>query len=408
MATLDLQQVASPSRRPLRRYLASLACAAGLALLLVAGANAVVDPWQLFPGDTAPALDDYRVGRGDRTWKAGAIERVRPRTLIVGTSRAEVGLDPTHEALGALPALNCALAGSFFYETRRVIDFALERSDVDLIVIGLDYSAFAEGGAGAADFARSAFNPATSAAQRLLEALISQRALDTSFATVTSWARDRPALTTNRGFRPVIARPVPHPRKRTSQMIRREAEQRRLSGKRITAAERVGPLRETLRTCVRQGVETVLLMPPVHALYLERRRMLGEWEDYEAWKREVIRIAHEVSGRSGAEAPVRVYDFSGYNAYTTEPMPPAGDPSPMQWYWEFSHYKAELGDLMLERGVGGAPKRGGDSFGALLDPSSIERHLALIRREREAWAASASTEIEWLRSLMEPSGRRDE
>jgi hypothetical protein len=48
--------------------------------------------------------------------------------------------------------------------------------------------------------------------------------------------------------------------------------------------------------------------------------------------------------------PIPLGDFSGYNSMTTEPVPPSGDTtSRMKWYWESSHYRKELGDLVLDR-----------------------------------------------------------
>ncbi|MFC1932391.1 hypothetical protein ACFLXU_02005 [Chloroflexota bacterium] len=49
----------------------------------------------------------------------------------------------------------------------------------------------------------------------------------------------------------------------------------------------------------------------------------------------------------------------------------------MQWYWDSSHYKKELGDLMLDK-IFNYHESGRivpDNFGVLITSDNIERHL---------------------------------
>jgi hypothetical protein len=81
--------------------------------------------------------------------------------------------------------------------------------------------------------------------------------------------------------------------------------------------------------------------------------------------------------RSGT-TNVRLFDFSGYNEFTTERLPPPGDRrTTMRWNWEARHYKAALGEEMLERMWGGAHR-----FGFVLTPTTVENVLAEIRESR--------------------------
>ena len=42
-------------------------------------------------------------------------------------------------------------------------------------------------------------------------------------------------------------------------------------------------------------------------------------------------------------------DFSGYNEFTTEPVPKEGDlRTEMHWFWESGHYKSALGDETID------------------------------------------------------------
>ena len=92
-----------------------------------------------------------------------------------------------------------------------------------------------------------------------------------------------------------------------------------------------------------------------------------------------MEINEQEAARSG-ESPYPLWDFSGYNSLTTEDVPPDGDSeTQMKWYWESSHYKKELGDLVLDRIFDyHHPERiVPDDFGVLLTPKNIKRGIGL-------------------------------
>ncbi len=80
----------------------------------------------------------------------------------------------------------------------------------------------------------------------------------------------------------------------------------------------------------------------------------------------------------------------------------------MRWYWEASHYKVELGDVVLARVLAGEPPGAdvGAHFGALLDPANIDAHLAQDRLRRDAWARSEPDSVALIHSLVaSPPGK---
>jgi len=99
---------------------------------------------------------------------------------------------------------------------------------------------------------------------------------------------------------------------------------------------------------------------------------------YESWKQELLQISKSVAAEFGHE-PYAIYDFSGDNQYNTERVPAAEDiAAEMRWHWEQTHYKKQLGDLVLSvlfedamkptgRAVAASSRRdGGDEFGRRL------------------------------------------
>jgi hypothetical protein len=137
-----------------------------------------------------------------------------------------------------------------------------------------------------------------------------------------------------------------------------------------------------------QGIALDIVLDPVHARRLELYALTGRWPSFEAWKRRLTAMvaAHRRPGGSHFE----LWDFTGYNAITTEPVPAPGDrTASMSGYWEGSHYTSAVGDRVLDIVFGRSPTSGESSFGVRLEPETVDRHLALIRHEREAWRRAA-------------------
>lgn len=73
----------------------------------------------------------------------------------------------------------------------------------------------------------------------------------------------------------------------------------------------------------------------------------------------------------------------------------------MRWYWECSHFKEELGNLVLCRMHGVRPAGGEplDGFGVQLAPGMMENHLAALRNQRADYVAGHSDELARLESI---------
>jgi tetratricopeptide (TPR) repeat protein len=99
-----------------------------------------------------------------------------------------------------------------------------------------------------------------------------------------------------------------------------------------------------------------------------------------------------------------LWDFSGFNSVTTEAVPPAGDTTTvMKGFWHESHYKKEVGDLMIDRMFNYSdPARAvPPDFGKLLTPSRIDRWLAETRAQMRAYMASQPTEAALVESVVD-------
>ena len=97
-------------------------------------------------------------------------------------------------------------------------------------------------------------------------------------------------------------------------------------------------LKALLDLCTSHGTRVILFVSPSHADEMEILHLTGAWPAFEQWKRDLVALAamyHE-----GA-APVTVWDFSGYNVYTSESV--LQNPRRMHWYLDTGHYTHALG-----------------------------------------------------------------
>jgi hypothetical protein len=97
------------------RYLRSLSLATVALLALVATINLLVDPYGLFRVVRIDGFNAIKSQAGQRAvvFKRQGAERMRPNTLVLGNSRAEIGFDPQSPAWPASmqPVFNLALPG---------------------------------------------------------------------------------------------------------------------------------------------------------------------------------------------------------------------------------------------------------------------------------------------------------
>jgi hypothetical protein len=132
---------------------------------------------------------------------------------------------------------------------------------------------------------------------------------------------------------------------------------------------------DLLDVAQQSGVRVHIFINPIHARMLIALREAGLWPIYEDWKRGLVRVNDEVAQKNGRE-PLPIWDFSGFNTVTTERVPELGDlKTPMLYWWEPSHHRAAAGTLTLDRVLGYRDPGGRkvpDDYGVLLTSRSIE------------------------------------
>lgn len=389
----------------MRRYVSWVLGVVALGLIAVAAVSAYADPYRIFAAacgsqDSAPraALD-----RHVRLWKAHAVHGGCYAAVVLGSSRAEFGIDPEHAALRAAgPSFNLALPSATLVESAAYFEHALTAGTLRRAVLAVDFLMFDPREAPEADFdpARLLREDATTwtrwqARAERARALIS---IDTLMASRLTLATREPAL---------IAYPY---RANGQRDASRQPDNLRAAGGVRAAFARIArgyaaqvqgydagtwldahaapwtAYRRMLALAHAHGVDLRVMISPAHASECQVFDTVLGPAALRAWKRSLVALHAELA-REHATTAMPLWDFSCANAATIEAVPPLGDVERlMAGYWDLSHYRAELGTRALDELFDMVPA----TWGVRLQADTLEATLTEQAARQQAFARDAA------------------
>lgn len=372
-------------------------------LFLVASFNFVVDPRKIFAAVDIKGFNHEKpfiLNAGLRKLKSVEIERGNYDTILLGTSRTKHGLNPKHPVFNSSKVYNAALSGTSIYETFRAFEFANKKSNLNTVVIGLDaisfYSAKTTGG----DYNESKFSKSHNNIKLISNEILSKDKLIESLLTINFNLEDKRDEHITSGF---------FTRADSSKYTRRELFTKTLEEFLVRedlypglydSPKRIELLKEIFNQR-KDNTKLYLFISPVHAFQLEGMDSINRFSKFEQWKRDLVKAVEEDAVKNPNKQPIVLWDFSGYNTYTTEKIPPAGSKQQMKWYWESSHYKNELGDIILDK-MFNYPNKNKDAsrdFGVVINSDNIESHLEKIRAEQARYKQNFPQEVKEVEKL---------
>jgi hypothetical protein len=373
-------------------------------LATVAALNLFIDPLGAYPWISLKAIAPYRSQLMSRSAKAEMLFRNRCDVLLLGSSRVQAGIPVDHPAYGSSNVLNLGLAGTSLPEIAGVLEFALGHQRPKRILLGTDFFLFSDVRGAGSDFENSRFNPELQPFDYHFKNILGSQTAGDSWMLLRQWRRRETPPESGRGFLSKSLRRGASQRESFARSIRRFLTEPEVYGAYHYSQARLDVFRRIVRRCQEAQVELMVFVPPVHALELETVRAAGLWPTFERWKTDLARILAE----EGASDRVPFRDFTGYANALGENVPAAGDTmTRMRWHFEQSHVTPALGQLVLDRLLA-RNSSGTDAagFGGKLTTNNVAAHLARLRTEREAYAASHPDEIEWINRLAAEVKRR--
>lgn len=340
-------------------------------LLGVGSLNLVINPYGIFtiPKIQGLTQDRPRQKDNDRLFKATDIIHLRPKTVVIGSSRVRQGIAPNHPALVTQPTYNLGLNGVNVYEQLRYLRHAIaNQNDLKVVVLEIDLFMFNQFNGNQAAFDSDRLEKNHLILNDIINATLSWSAIEASYETVISSFQNRQNLKSadfgKNGFFPYRNIKKEQTEARFKASINQYLE---LHHQYQLSKEYMADFKQLVELCRQKGIDLKVFISPAHATQGEVIQMTGYWQIYEDWKRQIVNITP-------------VWDFSGYNSVTTAKINPE-----MENYSDNSHYMPFIGAFVLDRLFSYQTHQVPQDFGVWLTPNSVEAHIKNTRIEREQW-----------------------
>jgi len=385
-------------------------------LVMIGGGNWYYDPYQIyhFPEKDVAFINKPELDSHLRLHKAYAVKKIKPDSILIGTSRVLVGMDPRNSTLPAGRWYNLGLPGASMYEILRYIQHANAVTSLKTIVLDVEYTSFDPYIHHMPDFEEARLvvdrqgNPNRVFFKDYLTTLFSYDALKASLAqAISPKVLLEPILSD--GSRSNVFRKIVkiggH-----RELVNSNTEglltthyQRRSHPVNVQQerADLYLAFAQIIRMAYRDRINLVMFVPPLHAINQEVRKLSGLWQDIKSWREKIVEINNNVA-REIQQPPFPIWDFSGFNQYTEEAVPAKGELREMKWYWEGSHFRKELGDRMFktmfaEHSANAAQVQ---RFGTLLDPNTILLSNRRLDEDEKNYSLSHRDEIRHLEETL--------
>ena len=403
------------------RYLAITCAFAALLLAAVVVFNAAVDPLGMYvSGVHKPAMYN-RV----RLLKAYEARRVRAESIVLGTSRVHLGISPRHSGWASLyrRRYNLAFDGATTKEMYAYLKHADAAGNLRHVMLGLDtYHLGAAPASVRPDFDRSilmderrAMNP--------VRMLLADLQLLSSYSTLKESLRlletenDQPVWYAPNGQRlgeVYFRRPTENfmtcgPRCYFDEIDKLEVTFKlgwKVPQKTLptvqsgppTAPDPVtslGYIEKIVEYCRDNEIELSIFLTPSHVHQLELDAATGNWWSVENGKRKLVELLARDARKHDNKKAIALYDFAGYNRITTEQLPARNSNDEMQYYWDSSHFKERVGDLVLDRLLQTRAREQlpSDDFGIELSVENIDNAIAELRSRQQEYRDANPAEI---------------
>ncbi|MCF7674370.1 MAG: hypothetical protein K9N23_03740 [Akkermansiaceae bacterium] len=398
------------SRRSFIRFLRWLGCLMGGYFLLTAILSLTVDPWRINHTRWAvAALDPAReISNTVRVGKAALANRGDWQVVMLGSSRIEIGLDPTHPVFGTRRTCNLAMSAAHLLETIPAGNYLLDRNpQIETLILGIEAGDLHNDWDSRkyARFYQSPFADDNHSIERSINQIIGGRSLVDSIATLQRYFD---------GTKPIRSQLGQWLQPNHPANLRQYVESAFEMGFEICEdqwnlrpqilRQQKADLLEKFIILVRQaGIEMHIVVPPQHALkQLHPSLDQPETMCWENDLRALADICIKANAVVATGPPVKLWSFMTFNDYTTIPMPEPGAKSQqMPGWFDLGHAQSKLGDRVLSTIFAGRP--GADVTSAPVGVSLLEGdwnvHRANWIAAHREYCLGNPRDVAWWRGL---------
>ena len=348
-------------------YLKKVSVSFLLAISFIGIFNWFVDPYGMHwsPKIERVNLIKTEAGNRSRVSKVYQVDKIKPSTLIVGNSRAEMGINPQHPLLKNGGAYNQAIPGAGI---EMQVDYAINALEanpsINKILMSVDFLDFLIDSDKKPNLTPNLPNYAFRLQQfdKLIEHSGFKRAkelsgfifsLDAFESSLTTLARQSSNVSSineygfNSGNTYVEIMKTEGLKPLFQQKLNEVSL--RLKKSLVVKIKEVPPyspkfskLSELIEYIQSKGIQLILFINPYHYSYLHLIHDNEQFDNFLLWKELLVNFLALKTNQN-----YTIWDFSNINAIINEKVPLDTPKTHMKWFWEPAHYKEELGDKML-------------------------------------------------------------
>lgn len=391
-----------------RRFLTGFGAAALVALALWIAAVLAFDPYLAFGTRLVPKAmirPDSRMLGDEQLIKDHLFRRLRPETVIIGSSRSVYGLDPDGPALAGARAFNLSMLGAGVSDLDGLAAQARNaRAHVRRLVMGVDYFMFfqpePEGKAKEAVEVRrrrmeEGRGPLPIPVAHVQSFLVSTKVGRVIEDILANWRRkDNLGEADLNGLMHGTYRFRVADRARTFEVTLRSLFEQNwyAAPDEALIRARLQRIAGILRRTCEAGIKVDVILSPEHAMLHEAALLTGQRERREQLRRDMARLI-DLMRREQPDC-LRYRDASGLSEPAMEPLrlPPGANPQ----FIEVSHYAPVVGERVL---AGFA--RPDDPRAIGLDPAGggLEADILATRAKLEDWRRTYPDDAAFVRRI---------
>ena len=346
-----------------------------IGVLFVGGVNYIVDPYGIYKTNifqNKPEQD-----KNIRLAKVVKVEELKPVSISLGTSRTEYGYDPNHEYFSK-PSYNLAVSAASLYENRLYLEHAIKQGNLKEVILVADWRMFNDPKMRKLDDFENSFN-----VENIYKQLFSVDLFRSSLNTIIKqkvkssylengqidWYFNQENIDKQGGHLKVM--------NKDEEKYYSKNNYNSNNTYKDTKKSSFQDFRKILELCYENGIKLDIIFGPSHIRQWEAYDYYQNIETWYKWKKDVVLFVEKIADEQ-EKNPYKVMDFSVYHELTAETVP-TNPKEKMKYHWEASHYKKELGDIVLDRLLDISPYK---DFGVELNIQNIDNHIQNLREDR--------------------------
>jgi hypothetical protein len=336
--------------------------------------NYIVDPYGIYNTNIIN-IPKIRVSNKMRLIKVLKVEKIKPTSIALGTSRTEYGYDPEHPYF-LKQSFNFAIDGGSMYELRKNFEWALKQGNLKKILLVTDYRMFNSKRQKQVKDFKTYFDNIN-----IYKYLFTVSMLKDSILTVLGKSKGTIYLDNGQREHIYFWKYILKNGGHLAIMNKYERNYYRNSPTNYTyedtGKKSFPDFEYIVKKCYENNITLDIIFGPSHIRQWEALDYYLGYDKWLQWKKDIVLSVNKIAKKYNRKQ-FRIMDFSVYHKLTAEKVPT--DPKKqMKYHWEASHYKNELGSIVLDRLIGKSEFR---DFGVELNLENIDKHLEKQKADR--------------------------